>query len=52
MALVRRCGVYAASMEAHPVLVHTERGIVPAVFAPRPGYQRATEWQPKKVFFS
>ncbi|HEY3339616.1 MAG TPA: M20/M25/M40 family metallo-hydrolase, partial [Propionicimonas sp.] len=47
MASVRRCGVYAASMEAHPVLVHTERGIVPAVVAPRPGYQRATEWQPK-----
>ena len=47
MALVRRCGVYAANMEAHPVLVHAAKGIVPAVFAPRPGYQRATEWQPR-----
>lgn len=44
---VRRCGVYASGMEAHPVLVHTDRGIVPAVFAPRPNYLRATEWQPK-----
>jgi putative aminopeptidase FrvX len=47
MALVRRCGVSAANMEAHPVLVHAATGIVPAVFAPRPGYQRATEWQPR-----
>jgi putative aminopeptidase FrvX len=47
MAAVRRCGVYAASMEGHPVLVHTGGGRVPAVMAPRPGYLRATEWQPK-----
>jgi putative aminopeptidase FrvX len=46
MASVRRCGVYAANMEAHPVIVHTGQGMVPAVFAPRSGYQRATEWQP------
>jgi putative aminopeptidase FrvX len=49
MASVRRCGVYAANMEAHPVLVHTGQGMVPAVFAPRAGYQRATEWQPGAV---
>jgi putative aminopeptidase len=47
MAAVRRCGVYAASMEGHPVLVHTTGGMVTGVFAPRPNYQRATEWQPK-----
>ena len=46
-AAVRRCGVYASSMEGHPVLVHTANAIVPAIFAPRPGYQRAAEWQPK-----
>jgi putative aminopeptidase len=47
MAAVRRCGVYAATMEGHPVVVHTSAGMVSGVFAPRPNYQRATEWQPK-----
>ncbi len=46
-APVRRCGVYAAGMEGHPALVHTDRGPVSAVVAPRAGYMRATEWQPK-----
>ncbi len=40
-----RSGVYASNMEAHPVLVHTGQGVVLAVFAPRSGYQRATEWR-------
>jgi putative aminopeptidase len=47
LAAARRCGVYTGSMEAHPVLVHTSTGMVTAVMAPRPNYQRATEWQPK-----
>jgi putative aminopeptidase len=47
LAAVRRCGVYASGMEGHPVLVHTDRGAVPAIVAPRPNYMRATEWQPK-----
>jgi len=47
MAAVRRGGVYHASMEGHGVLVHTARGRVPAIVAPRPNYTRATEWQPK-----
>ena len=46
-AAVRRCGVYASSMEAHPVIVHAASGMVPAVIAPRPNYQRAAEWQPR-----
>ena len=47
MAAVRRGGVYHASMEGHGVLVHTARGRVPAIVAPRPNYVRATEWQPR-----
>ena len=46
-AAVRRCGVYAGSMEAHPVLVHAGSGLVGAIIAPRPNYQRATDWQPR-----
>ena len=46
-AAVRRGGVYNASMEAHPVLVHTARGRVAAIVAPRPNYTRAAEWQPR-----
>lgn len=47
MATVRRGGVYHASMEGHGVLVHTARGRVPAIVAPRPNYTRASEWQPR-----
>ncbi|RPJ71406.1 MAG: M20/M25/M40 family metallo-hydrolase [Acidobacteria bacterium] len=47
MAAVRRGGVYHASMEGHGVLVHTARGRVPAIVAPRRNYTRATEWQPR-----
>jgi putative aminopeptidase FrvX len=34
-------------LEAHPVLVHTARGIVPAIVGPRPNYLRATEAIPR-----
>jgi len=43
----KRGGFFDSLLEAHPVLVHTSRGQVPAIVAPRPGYQRAAEWQPK-----
>jgi putative aminopeptidase FrvX len=43
----KRGGFFDSLLEAHPVLVHTRTGQVPAVVAPRPDYQRASEWQPK-----
>ena len=43
----KRGGFFDSLLEAHPVLVHTGRGQVPAIVAPRPNYQRASEWQPK-----
>jgi putative aminopeptidase FrvX len=43
----KRGGFFDSLLEAHPVLVHTSRGPVPAVVAPRPNYQRASEAQPK-----
>ena len=43
----KRGGFFDSLLEAHPVLVHTGRGQVPAIVAPRPGYQRASESQPK-----
>jgi putative aminopeptidase len=43
----KRGGFFDSLLEAHPVLVHTNRGQVPAIVAPRPNYQRAAEWQPK-----
>jgi putative aminopeptidase FrvX len=43
----KRGGFFDSLLEAHPVLVHTSRGQVPAIVAPRPNYQRASESQPK-----
>jgi putative aminopeptidase FrvX len=43
----KRGGFFDSLLEAHPVLVHSGRGQVPAIVAPRPNYQRASEWQPK-----
>ena len=43
----KRGGFFDSLLEAHPVLVHTGRGQVPAIVAPRPNYQRASESQPK-----
>ncbi len=46
-AVRKRGGFFDSLLEAHPVLVHTSRGQVPAIVAPRPNYQRASESQPK-----
>jgi putative aminopeptidase FrvX len=47
-ATVRKLGgFFDLLMEAHPVLVHTAKGLVPAIVAPRPNYLRATEGQPQ-----
>ena len=43
----KRGGFFDSLLEAHPVLVHTVRGQVPATVAPRPNYQRAVETLPK-----
>ena len=43
----KRGGFFDSLLEAHPVLVHSSRGQVPAIVAPRPNYQRASESQPK-----
>jgi putative aminopeptidase FrvX len=43
----KRGGFFDSLLEAHPVLVHTSRGRVPAIVAPRPNYMRAAETQPK-----
>jgi putative aminopeptidase FrvX len=40
-------GVFPSLYEAHPVLVTTANGTVPAVIAPRPDYQSATTAQPQ-----
>jgi putative aminopeptidase FrvX len=39
--------MYLSLYEAHPVLVHTPDGAVPAIVAPREGYSKATASQPK-----
>jgi putative aminopeptidase FrvX len=41
-----RGGMYLSLYEAHPVLVQTPNGAVPAVLAPRNGYTSAQEAQP------
>jgi putative aminopeptidase FrvX len=46
-AVRKRGGFFDSLLEAHPVLVHTSRGQVPAIVAPRPNYQRALDSQPK-----
>jgi putative aminopeptidase len=47
-ATVRKRGGFFDSLhEAHPLLVHTAHGPVPAIVPPRAGYPRATEAQPK-----
>jgi putative aminopeptidase len=43
----KRGGFFDALLEAHPVLVHTGKGVVRAVVAPRANYLRSAEWQPK-----
>jgi len=42
-----RGGMFNSLYEAHPVWVHTARGQVAAVLAPRPGYFGAEESQPR-----
>jgi putative aminopeptidase FrvX len=42
-----RGGMYDSLYEAHPVLVHTAAGPVPAVLAPRSGYLAAETSQPR-----
>jgi putative aminopeptidase FrvX len=39
--------MYDALYEAHPVVVHTARGAVPAILAPRPGYVGAETAHPR-----
>jgi putative aminopeptidase FrvX len=39
-------GMFLSLYEAHPVLVHTPRGAVPAVLSPRHGYATAVTSQP------
>jgi putative aminopeptidase FrvX len=46
-ALRARGGMYDALYEAHPVVVHTAKGPVPAVLAPRPGYAGAETAHPR-----
>ncbi|HEX7485510.1 MAG TPA: hypothetical protein VF332_05120, partial [Vicinamibacterales bacterium] len=43
----KRGGFFDSLLEAHPVVVHSARGQVAAIVAPRPDYQRAAESQPK-----
>jgi putative aminopeptidase FrvX len=47
-----RGGMYLSLFEAHPVLVHTRNGTVPAVIAPRRGYTTAGEAQPSAASLS
>ncbi len=42
-----RGGMSDMGHEAHPMLVHTAKGIVPAIVAPRPGYLQAQESRPR-----
>lgn len=42
-----RGGMFLSLYEAHPVLVHTPGGAVPAILIPREGYAAATTSQPK-----
>ncbi|MBE3132892.1 MAG: hypothetical protein IMZ55_05425, partial [Acidobacteria bacterium] len=42
-----RGGMSDMGHEAHPMLVHTARGMVPAIVAPRPGYLQAQEGRPR-----
>ena len=46
-AIRTRGGMYLSLFEAHPVLVQTAAGQVPAVLAPRRGYTTATTSQPE-----
>jgi putative aminopeptidase FrvX len=41
-----RGGMYLSVYEAHPVVVHTPKGPVAAILAPRRGYPKANEAQP------
>ena len=45
-AIRTRGGMYLSLFEAHPVVVQTPTGPVPAIIAPRQGYTTATESQP------
>ena len=43
----KRGGFFDSGVEAHPLLVHTAGGQVPAVVAPRIGYLQGADWQPR-----
>lgn len=43
-----RGGMYLSLFEAHPVVVQTARGAVPAILAPRQDYTTATQAQPAR----
>jgi putative aminopeptidase FrvX len=43
-----RGGMYASLWEAHPVIVQTGKGPIPAIMAPRPGYTTAKTAQPDR----
>lgn len=47
-AIRSRGGMYLSLFEAHPVLVQTPNGPVPAIVAPRQGYTVAKEAQPDR----
>jgi putative aminopeptidase FrvX len=47
-AVRTRGGMYLSLFEAHPVLVQTTAGAVPAIIAPRHGYTTAKEAQPDR----
>jgi putative aminopeptidase FrvX len=47
-AIRTRGGMYLSLFEAHPVLVQTPKGPVPAIIAPRQGYTTAKEAQPER----
>ena len=47
-ALRSRGGMYASLWEAHPVIVQTGNGPIPAIMAPRPGYTTAKTAQPDR----
>jgi putative aminopeptidase FrvX len=46
-AVRTRGGMYLSVYEAHPVMVSTTKGLVPALLTPRAGYTTAKEAQPR-----
>jgi putative aminopeptidase len=51
-AVAVRGGMYLSVHEAHPMLVHTPKGPVAAILAPRPGFASARESQPAPTALS